>query len=119
MNQYNDTKIKKILDQYNKKREREIKQYHEEKKFNELFMKDNNERAKKYYLENKDKVKLRYIDNKTSNQYKCLYRYYKNQSRIGEFKIKHLDKYNYLVGEGIIVEEVNNNKNITDLMNDN
>jgi hypothetical protein len=82
-------------------------------------MKDNNDRAKKYYLENKDKVKLKYIDNKTSNQYKCLFRYYKNQSRIGEFKIKHLDKYNYLVGEGLIVEEDDNTKNITDLMNDN
>ena len=112
---FNDETIKKILDQYNKKRERETKQYHEEKKFNEEFMKDNNERAKKYYLENKDKVKSRYIDNKTCNQYKCLFRYYKNQSRIGEFKIKHNEKYNYLVGEGIIVEEDNLN-NIADLM---
>jgi|DEB0MinimDraft_4_1074332.scaffolds.fasta_scaffold00095_18 hypothetical protein len=116
MNQYDDNTIKKIINQYNKKRERETKQYHEEKKYNDEFMKDNNDRAKKYYLENKDKVKLRYIENKKSTQYKCLFRYYKNQSRIAEFKIKHLEKYNFLVDQGVIVEEENNNKNITDFM---
>tara|TARA_R110000765_G_scaffold373336_2_gene463831 strand:- start:224 stop:589 length:366 start_codon:yes stop_codon:yes gene_type:complete len=110
-----DGDIKKIINQYNKKRERETKQYHEIKKLDDVFMKDNNERAKKYYQDNKDKVKLRYKENQNPTQIKCLFRYYKNLNRVGEFKIKHNEKYNYLVGEGIIVKEDNLN-NIADLM---
>lgn len=112
-----DGDIKRIVDQYNRKRERETKQYHEEKKHDETFMKDNNERAKKYYLDNKDKVKLRYKENQNPTQIKCLFRYYKNQNRVEEFKIKHHDKYNYLVGEGIIIDDSQIKPNITDLMN--
>ena len=111
-----DGDIKKIVDQYNKKRERETKQYHEIKKLDEVWMKENNIRAKKYYLDNKDKVKSRYINNQNPTQIKCLFRYYKNQNRVGEFKIKHNEKYNYLVGEGIIVDDSQIKSNITDFM---
>ena len=61
---------------------------------------------------NKDKVKLRYKENQNPTQIKCLFRYYKNLNRVGEFKIKHNEKYNYLVGEGIIVKEDNLNNRV-------
>tara|TARA_R110000823_G_scaffold232833_1_gene359224 strand:- start:31 stop:393 length:363 start_codon:yes stop_codon:yes gene_type:complete len=117
-NHLTDGDIKKIVDQYNRKRDRETKQYHEVKKLDTDYMKENNIRAKKYYLENKDKVKSRYKDNPNPTQIKCLFRYYKNQNRVGEFKIKHNEKYKFLVSEGIVVDEINTSK-ITDLMNEN
>ena len=101
-----DYDIKRIVNQYNRKREREIKYYHEVKKIDADFRVKNNERAKLYYADNKDKVKDKYKDNQNLTQIKCLYRYYKNQKREEELKIKHNEKYKILVGNGVIVEEV-------------
>ena len=101
-----DYDIKRIVNQYNRKREREIKYYHEVKKIDSDFRVKNNERAKLYYADNKDKLKDKYKDNQNLTQIKCLYRYYKNQKREEEFKIKHNEKYKILVGNGVIVEEV-------------
>ena len=101
-----DYDIKRIVNQYNRKRDREVKYYHEVKKLDADFRVKNNERAKLYYADNKDKVKDKYKDNQNLTQIKCLYRYYKNQKREEEFKIKHNEKYKILVGNGVIVEEV-------------
>ena len=46
-NHLTDGDIKKIVDQYNRKRDRETKQYHEVKKLDNDYMKENNIRAKK------------------------------------------------------------------------
>jgi len=98
-----DEHINKILESYKKKREREIKYYHEVKKHNEDYMKKNRERAKKHYQNGyKEKKKEYYENNKDIMKAKSSYNYYKKINNIDKFKDKHKEKYNLLVDKGLI-----------------
>lgn len=100
--EYTDDKIKSILNQYKKKRQRENKKYHEELKHNEEWKQVNNEKSKQYYKNNKEAVKMKYINNNEYIKIRNLYRYYLRENRINDFKIKHNEKYEYLKLKGYI-----------------
>ena len=87
-----DSDIKKVIQSYEKKRQREKIYYHEQKKNNEDFKLKNRERAKEHYLKNKDKRKDKYDENKELLQIKSLISYYKKHDRINEFMTKYPEK---------------------------
>jgi len=102
---YTDEKITSILNQYKKKREREIKKYHEELKTDPEWREKNKENSKKYYELNKDKYKKKYKDKEAHLRIKNLYQYYLRNNKVNDFKSKHKDKYSYLIINGYIKDD--------------
>ena len=101
--EYSSAQIEQILKSYKMKREREIKYYHEVKKFDEEYINKNRERAKKHYQNGyKEKKKEYYENNKDIMKAKSSYNYYKKIDKIDVFKEKHPDKYKLLVEKGLI-----------------
>tara|TARA_Y100001972_G_scaffold126888_1_gene181977 strand:+ start:774 stop:1172 length:399 start_codon:yes stop_codon:yes gene_type:complete len=100
--EYTDEKIKSIINQYKKKRDRENKKYHEELKHDEEWKQMNNEKSKQYYKNNKEAVKKKYITNQEYIKIRNLYRYYLREERVNDFKNKHAEKYAYLQNKGYV-----------------
>ena len=63
METYTDDEIKKIVEQYKNKREREHKQYHEVSKHDEEWRKENCKKSSDFYKTHKDHYKDKYIKN--------------------------------------------------------
>ena len=106
MDSYTDEKIKTILSQYKKKRERENNNYHNVLKHDMEWKKLNNEKSKEYYKNNKEIVQKKYLSNNEYIKVRNLYRYYLGENRVEDFKQKHKDKYEYLLNKGYISIEV-------------
>jgi len=96
--------IKKIINQYNRKREREKKNYHEKLKCDSEWCEKNKKRALDYYNTNKDKKKEDYKKDKEFVNSGSMFQYYKRNNRIEEFKEKYPEKYELLKSRGINVE---------------
>ncbi len=105
MEQLNDDQIQTIITAYKKKRESEIKQYHEVLKNDEEFKKKNRYRAKKWYENNKDKRKEYYQENKDFQNAKNIYNYHKKKDNLDYFKSKHQEKHKLLIEKNWIKEE--------------
>ena len=76
----NEEQIQKILNDYKKKREREIQHYHNVKKHDPIFIEKNRLRAKQYYEKNNDKYKQKYLDNRDYQIARSSFEYHKNPS---------------------------------------
>tara|TARA_R110002096_G_scaffold211263_1_gene398750 strand:+ start:1443 stop:1838 length:396 start_codon:yes stop_codon:yes gene_type:complete len=100
--EYTDDKIKSIITQYKKKRERENKMYHEELKHDENWRKKNNDKSKDYYKINKEAVRKKYLSDNEYIKIRNLYRYYLRCNRVQDFKDKYPEKYMYLENRGYI-----------------
>jgi len=102
--------IKKIVNQYNRKREREKENYHTKLKCDDEWCERNKERALIYYHENKDKKKEKYIKDKDFVKSRSLYQYYKRMDRVKDFKDKYPDKCELLKSRGLVIDEDDENK---------
>lgn len=96
MENYTDEEIKKIIQSYHNKRERE-KQNYDKIKDTEEFKSYNRQKVKNWYQENKDKRKQEYQNNKEIKTARSSYYYYKRNNRIDDFKEKYPEKYQLLV----------------------
>ena len=103
----NNQEIKKIINQYNRKREREKKNYHEKLKCDSEWCEKNKKRALDYYNNNKEQKKENYKKDKDFVNSRSMFQYYKRNNRIQEFKDKYPDKYELLKNRGINVEVPN------------
>ena len=101
MEEFNEEEIKRILNIYAKKRNREKNYYQDKNKNNEEFQKKNRIRAKKHYQENKEKKKLNYEENKELRKNKQLFKYYKKLNRLDDFNKKYPEKSEFLKLKGI------------------
>lgn len=100
---YDDAKIKKIVELYKRRCERDRIKY-QRKKDDPEFIKQNRLRAKAHYdTVYKAKKKQNYEDNKEILQIKCLFRYYKKNDKVEAFKTKYPGKYKILQDHGITV----------------
>ena len=104
-NNFSNDQIKKIMNQYKKKRERESKNYHEKLKCDDEWCKKNKERALKHYYQNIDKNKEKYKKDKDFVNSRSMYSYYKRINKIDVFKDKYPEKVELLKSRGIIIEE--------------
>ena len=103
--EYSSAQIEQILKSYKMKREREIKYYHEVKKFDEEYINKNRERAKKHYQNGyKEKKKEYYESNKVLMNAKASYKYYVKNDKVDKFKEKYNDRYELLINSGFINE---------------
>ena len=102
MDSYTDDKIKLIVNQYKKKRERENKKYHNVLKHDTEWRKMNNEKSKEYYKNNNQMVQQKYSKNNEYIKVRNLYRYYLRENRVEDFKQKHKEKYEFLQGKGYL-----------------
>lgn len=102
--------IKKIINQYNRKREREKENYHTKLKCDEEWCQRNKERALNYYHQNKDKKKENYKRDKDFINSRSMFNYYKRNNRINEFKDKYPDKCELLKSRGIVIDEEDEDK---------
>jgi hypothetical protein len=98
-----ETQIAKVLIDYKKKRDREIKYYHEVSKYDEEFKKKNRERAKNHYHKKGKEMKCnQYQNNKEFVKARSLYNYYKKKDNLDKFKEKHEDKCKILIEKGFV-----------------
>ncbi len=102
--------IKKIINQYNRKRDREKENYHNKLKCDDEWCKRNKERALSYYHENKEKKKEKYKKDKEFINSRSMLNYYKRMGRIKDFKDKYPDKCELLKSRGIVIDEEDENK---------
>jgi hypothetical protein len=100
---FNDDEIKKILNQYAKKRNREKMYYKQVKKDDVEFQKLNRERAKKHYENNKEKKAEKYQNNKDFIKTRQLYYYYKKNNKVDQMIEKYPEKVELLRNKGINV----------------
>ena len=110
METLSDEKIKAIVNQYKKKRERENRKYNEELKNDPEWIKSNREKSKLYYHTHKDHYKEKYNDNKDFIRIRNLYQYYLRNNKVEIFKAKHPEKYKYLMEKGYKLPEVQEKK---------
>ena len=100
MSEYSEEHIKNILNQYQRKREKEKERY-ERIKDTEEFKTQNRERARNHYHINKDKKKEKYDNNKEFMNARSSYYYYKKRDKIELFKEKYPNKVNILMENNI------------------
>lgn len=113
--EYTDEKIKTIIDQHKRKREREQKKYHEELKHDPQWRKMNCDKSRQHYAKNKEHFKTKYLTNQEYIKIKSLYRYYLRMNKVNDFKTKYPEKYEYLQNKGYIKIIPNKpNKEITE-----
>ncbi len=105
MEQLNDEQIQTIVDAYKKKRESEIKHYHEVLKNDPTFQAKNKYRAKVWYHNNKDKRREYYQENKDFQNAKNIYNYHKKKDNLDYFKTKHSEKYELLIQKNWIKDD--------------
>ena len=102
MSEYSEEHIKNILNQYQRKREKEKERY-ERIKDTEEFKTQNRERARNHYHINKDKKKEKYDNNKEFMNARSSYYYYKKRDKLELFKEKYPNKVNILMENNIII----------------
>jgi len=100
MSEYSEEHIKNILNQYQRKREKEKERY-ERIKDTEEFKTQNRERARNHYHINKDKKKEKYDNNKEFMNARSSYYYYKKRDKLELFKEKYPNKVNILMENNI------------------
>ena len=83
--QFTDHQIKKIMNSYKRKRERESKNYHEKLKCDQEWCKENKQRALDHYYKNIDKNKEKYQKDKDFVNSRSMYSYYKRINKIDTF----------------------------------
>lgn len=98
-----ENQINNIIDNYKKKRDREINYYHNVLKHNQEFKDKCKERSKNHYHNGYKEVKKeKYQENKEYCKAISSYNYYKKTNRLDYFKEKNKDKYDILVEKGVI-----------------
>jgi len=102
MNNLTDERIKKIIEQYEKKRNREKERY-QLIKDTEEFINQNRERARNHYQNNKDMKKEKYNNDKEFLNCKASFYYYRKINKLDLFKEKHPEKVKVLSDRNIIV----------------
>tara|TARA_R110000737_G_C14279778_1_gene432044 strand:- start:72 stop:380 length:309 start_codon:yes stop_codon:yes gene_type:complete len=95
MTELSDIRIKKILEQYDKKRIREKERYERIKESDE-FKVQNRERARNHYQNNKEVKKNKYDNDKDFMSARSSYYYYKRMNKLESFKEKYPDKVKVL-----------------------
>tara|TARA_R110002051_G_scaffold297193_3_gene363455 strand:+ start:587 stop:946 length:360 start_codon:yes stop_codon:yes gene_type:complete len=115
---YTDEKIKKIINQYKRKRERENDKYHNELKLDAEWKKMNTEHSKDYYNKNVDDIKQKYQNNKEFIKCRNLYYYYKRDNRENIFISKHPEKCKVLDDNCFVYKEVENKNNVLEMFED-
>jgi len=101
----NEEQIQKILNDYKKKREREIQHYHNVKKHDPIFIEKNRLRAKQYYEKNNDKYKQKYLDNRDYQIARSSFEYHKKKGSIHKYKNKYPERFNLLVEKGYVIND--------------
>lgn len=95
-------RIKKILQQYERKRLKEKERY-EVIKDTEDFKMKNRQRAKNHYDKNKDIKKDKYAQDKEFLNAKSQYYYYKKHDNLEKFKEKYPHKIEILKSRNLII----------------
>lgn len=95
-------RIKKILQQYERKRMKEKERY-EVIKHTEDFKTKNRQRAKNHYEKNKNIKKEKYDQDKEFLNAKSQYYYYKKQDNLEKFKNKYPNKIELLKSRNLII----------------
>ena len=102
MTDLTDTRIKLLLEQYERKRQKEKERY-ERIKTTPEFLEKNRMRARNYYHENKESKKNKYVENRELLNARSSYYYYKKQDKIELFKEKCPQKVKLLEQNNIQV----------------
>lgn len=102
MEQLSDERIKNIINQYERKRDKERARYLLIKDTDE-FKSKNRERANNHYQNNKDKKKEKYDNNKDLMNSRSSYYYYKKHDKLDLFKEKYPNKVKTLMENNIII----------------
>ena len=102
MEQLSDERIKSIINQYERKREKEKARYLMLKDTDE-FKSKNRERANNHYQNNKDKKKEKYDNNKEYMNARSSYYYYKKKDKLDLFKEKYPNKVKTLMDNNWII----------------
>lgn len=102
MEQLSDERIKNIINQYERKREKEKARYELIRNTDE-FKNKNRERARNHYQVNKEKKKEKYDNNKVFMNARSSYYYYKKRDKIDLFKEKYPNKVKTLSENNIII----------------
>tara|TARA_R110000868_G_scaffold10631_4_gene51548 strand:- start:2828 stop:3136 length:309 start_codon:yes stop_codon:yes gene_type:complete len=102
MEQLSDERIKSIVNQYERKRDKEKARYIMLKDTDE-FKSKNRERANNHYQNNKDKKKEKYDNNKDFMNARSSYYYYKKKDKIDLFKEKYPNKVKTLMDNNWII----------------
>lgn len=102
MEQLSDERIKNIINQYERKRDKERARYLLIKDTDE-FKSKNRERANNHYQNNKDKKKEKYDNNKELMNSRSSYYYYKKHDKLDLFKEKYPNKVKTLMENNIII----------------
>jgi len=95
-------RIKKILEQYERKRLKEKERY-ELIKHTEDFKMKNRQRAKNHYDKNKEIKKEKYNQDKEFLNAKSQYYYYKKNDNLEKFKEKYPNKIELLKSRNLII----------------
>ncbi len=95
MEQLSDERIKNIINQYERKRNKEKERYNLIKDTDD-FKNNNRERARNHYHLNKDKKKEKYDNNKEFMNSRSSYYYYKKLNKLDIFKEKYPNKVKIL-----------------------
>ena len=99
-----DEEIKQVIRRYERRIRLDREKYQRVKDDPE-FIKQNRERATKYYHDNKDKKKQQYEENKEIIKAKNTLRYWKQHNKdLSQLENKHPEKYKILKERGLIVE---------------
>tara|TARA_R110000803_G_scaffold210827_1_gene284037 strand:+ start:23758 stop:24066 length:309 start_codon:yes stop_codon:yes gene_type:complete len=102
MTEITDPKVKKILEQYERKRMREKERY-ERIKETEEFKNKNRERARNHYNLNKEVKKNNYMENRDLLNARSSYYYYKRNDRLEDFKQKYPEKIELLSSINLLI----------------
>tara|TARA_R110000744_G_scaffold13144_6_gene38529 strand:+ start:447 stop:755 length:309 start_codon:yes stop_codon:yes gene_type:complete len=102
MEQLSDERIKSIVNQYERKRDKEKARYIMLKDTDE-FKSKNRERANNHYQNNKDKKKEKYDNNKDFMNSRSSYYYYKKKDKLDLFKEKYPNKVKTLMDNNWII----------------
>jgi len=102
MEQLSDERIKNIINQYERKRQKEKARYELIRNTDE-FKNKNRERARNHYQVNKEKKKEKYDNNKVFMNARSSYYYYKKRDKIDLFKEKYPNKVKTLSENNIII----------------
>jgi len=103
MSEINDSdRIQKILEQYERKRNKEKERY-EIIKHTEEFKTKNRQRANNHYQQNKESKKEKYQHDKEFLNAKSQYYYYKKRDNLEKFKTKFPEKVELLKSRNLII----------------
>lgn len=99
---YNEEQLKKIINSYNNKREKEKERYERIKNTDE-YKEKNRERAKIHYEKYKEDKKEHYQNNKEFFQARNSYYYYRKRNNLKKFAEKFPERVELLENRGFII----------------